>query len=60
MCRFWNFPAKSVGDDVKISLDDSGESNTMVHFKTTKKKSDGLPYYCLADFICPEEKKEDF
>lgn len=59
---FGIFPAKSVGDDVKISLDDSGESNTMVHFlRQQRKKSDGLPYYCLADFICPEEeKKEDF
>ena len=34
----------------------------MVHcLRQQRKKADGLPYYCLADFICPEEeKKEDF
>lgn len=59
---FGIFPAKSVGDDVIISPNGLNESNIIVHFlRQQRKKTDGLPYYCLADFICPEEvNKEDF
>jgi 5-methyltetrahydrofolate--homocysteine methyltransferase len=57
---FGIFPANSKGDDVSIMLEDGTERT--VHFlRQQRKKSDGLPYYCLADFVCPEEhQKKDY
>lgn len=57
---FGLFPAKSIGDDVLIKLKE-GQEKTIHFLRQQRKKSDGLPYNCLADFICPESVgKEDF
>jgi len=50
------FPAVSSGDDVKVYKDSTKkELLTTVHFlRQQGKKAAGLPNFCLADFIAPE------
>jgi 5-methyltetrahydrofolate--homocysteine methyltransferase len=46
---FW--PANSVGDSVLL------ENGTWIHFlRQQSQKAEGQTYYCLADFILPQEK----
>jgi 5-methyltetrahydrofolate--homocysteine methyltransferase len=49
------FPANAVGDDVEVYRDASRrEVLTRLHFlRQQAEKTDGSPYYCLADFIGP-------
>lgn len=56
---FGIFPAQSIGDDVEIQ---SEGKKTRVHFlRQQRKKSEGLPYYCLSDFISPTASgKQDY
>lgn len=50
------FPANSDGDDVVIYDHNSGEICDTVHFlRQQRKKSDGLAYHCLSDYIAPIE-----
>ena len=51
------FPANSVGDDIEIYTDDERkEVKTVFHtLRQQILKSDGKPYYALADFIAPKE-----
>ncbi len=56
------FPANSDGDDVIIFDQNSGEICDKVHFlRQQRKKSEGLPYHCLADYVAPiETGKKDY
>lgn len=50
------FPAKSSGDDVMIFHPKTGEKlYTSHHLRQQRKKAEGKPNYCLADFIATEE-----
>jgi 5-methyltetrahydrofolate--homocysteine methyltransferase len=50
------FPANSTGDDVAVFANGESEPSHMLHFlRQQRRKSDGLPYYCLSDFIAPAE-----
>jgi len=63
------FPANSIGDDINIYrfAENNGiweEDRTYVthvlhHLRQQNKKADGLPNYCLADFIAPEDSSVD-
>jgi len=49
---FW--PANSVGDDVKLHVEDA--NNNMFHFlRQQSEKAEGQKYNCLADFVAPFE-----
>jgi 5-methyltetrahydrofolate--homocysteine methyltransferase len=58
------FPANSIGDDIevyhfnknsaKIEEDRSNVKYVLHHLRQQNKKADGLPNYCLADFIAPK------
>lgn len=50
------FPASKRGDDVVLYTDDTRkEERTMVHFlRQQNQKAQGLPNFCLADFIADE------
>jgi 5-methyltetrahydrofolate--homocysteine methyltransferase len=49
---FW--PANSVGDDVKLHVEDA--NNNMFHFlRQQSEKAEGQKYNCLADFVAPLE-----
>jgi 5-methyltetrahydrofolate--homocysteine methyltransferase len=53
---FW--PANSVGDDdveVYADANRSGLLATLHHLRQQKKKPDGQPQSCLADFVAPRE-----
>lgn len=57
---FGLFPANAVGDDVQITLED-GHSRDIHFLRQQRKKSAGLSYHCLSDFVCPIDKgKEDY
>lgn len=56
------FPANSDGDDVIIFDHKTGQSCDKVHFlRQQRKKSDGLAYHCLADYVAPVDSgKKDY
>ncbi|MBK8055229.1 MAG: methionine synthase [Saprospiraceae bacterium] len=57
------FEANSKGDDVVIYDHQSGAISDTIHFlRQQRKKSDGLPYQCLADYVTPigSSKKDYF
>ena len=49
------FPANSVGDDIEVYADESGDKVIARFFnlRNQEKKTEGLPNLCLADFIAP-------
>jgi 5-methyltetrahydrofolate--homocysteine methyltransferase len=51
------FPANSVGDDIEIYTDDACiEVRAVLHFlRQQRKKADGQPNLCLADFVAPSQ-----
>jgi 5-methyltetrahydrofolate--homocysteine methyltransferase len=53
------FPANAVGDDVELFTDASRKDKlAALHFlrqQTEKKKGEGEPYRCLADYVAPKE-----
>ncbi len=52
------FPANSVADDdLELFTDDSrqGVLTTLHHLRQQNKKAEGLPNYCLSDFVAPKE-----
>ncbi|MFA6546483.1 MAG: methionine synthase, partial [Limisphaerales bacterium] len=55
-CVYGLFPANCVGDDVEVYTDESRQTvRTTFHFlRQQSEKTDGLPNYCLADFIAPK------
>ncbi|MEO5599337.1 MAG: methionine synthase [Cyclobacteriaceae bacterium] len=53
------YEAVNVGDDVVLSA--NGKSVTTFHFlRQQNKKAQGLPNFCLADYISPESGKDYF
>ena len=46
------YKANSIGDDIEIRLE-SGEKVLLCHLRQQTKKAQGLPNYCLSDFIAP-------
>ncbi|MBK9736170.1 MAG: methionine synthase [Saprospiraceae bacterium] len=56
------FPANSIGDDVIIYDKNSDLESDRIHFlRQQRKKTDGLPYFSLADYIAPVESgKQDY
>lgn len=56
------FPANSFGDDVRLFKDSHRESTlATVHFlRQQRKKAQGQPYYCLADFVSPYDNGCDW
>jgi len=50
------FPANRVGDDVELYTDESrARVLTTFHFvRQQTEKTDGTPYWCLADFVAPK------
>lgn len=52
---FGIFEANSIGDDVEVYAPNDLDDKIDLHFlRQQRKKSDGLPYLCLADFILPK------
>ncbi len=51
------FPVNSVGDDIVVYSDDSRTATlaTLHQLRQQRKKPDGLPNLCLADFIAPDD-----
>ncbi len=50
------FEANSNGDDVILYEGHGQEVKEVVHFlRQQRKKSEGLPYQCLSDYVAPEE-----
>ncbi len=53
------FPASAVGDDVELYTDATrGKALAQFHFlrqQTEKKKGEGEPHRCLADFVAPRD-----
>ncbi|WP_129716143.1 methionine synthase [Pedobacter sp. SYP-B3415] len=51
---FW--PANAVGDDVELSVEKDGHIETVtIHtLRQQAEKTEGQPYYALADFIAPK------
>ncbi len=57
------FEAHSDGDDVVLYDPQTGDKSDTIHFlRQQRKKSDGLPYQCLADYVAPigSAKKDYF
>jgi 5-methyltetrahydrofolate--homocysteine methyltransferase len=54
--------ANSYGDDVLVYEPHSGKICDTIHFlRQQRKKAEGLPYQCLADYIAPREStKKDY
>jgi len=53
---FW--PAKRVGDDVKLDVNGTEES---FHFlRQQSEKAEGQHYYCLADFVAEADNTQDY
>ena len=50
------FPANSIGDDIELYTDESrkGVKTILHHLRQQNKKADGLPNFCLSDFIAPQ------
>ena len=50
------FPANSIGDDIQLKEVSDSIKPEAIHFlRQQRKKADGLPNYCLSDFIAPVE-----
>ncbi|MBK6620811.1 MAG: methionine synthase [Saprospirales bacterium] len=51
------FPANSIGDDIELYADESrkGVQSILHHLRQQGQKADGLPNYCLSDFVAPRE-----
>ena len=57
---FGIFKANSDGDDVELYLHGDKNDKVDLHFlRQQRKKSDGLPYLCLSDFILPKSSNQD-
>jgi 5-methyltetrahydrofolate--homocysteine methyltransferase len=57
------FPAHAVGDDVEVFKDETcKEKLTEFHFlRQQNQKAEGLPNFCLSDFVAPKESgKQDY
>jgi 5-methyltetrahydrofolate--homocysteine methyltransferase len=57
------FEAQSEGDDIVLYDPQTGDKSDTIHFlRQQRKKSDGLPYQCLADYVAPigSAKKDYF
>jgi 5-methyltetrahydrofolate--homocysteine methyltransferase len=56
------FEANSTEDDIEVNLQPFNKSNITLHFlRQQRKKADGNPYYCLADYIAPKASgKKDY
>lgn len=55
------FPAGKVNDDVEVYLPGNKKSLTIHFLRQQNKKAEGLPNYCLSDFIAPDSSdKEDY
>ncbi len=56
------FPANSNGeDDIHLYNEEGGLITTLHHLRQQHKKAEGLPNFCLSDFIAPEDTgKRDF
>ena len=54
---FGIWPANSEDDDVVLFEDESrtGELGRFYHLRQQEKKKEGLPNFCLADFVAPRE-----
>ena len=54
------FPANAEGNDVIIWKDENrNEEQARLHFlRQQRKKADGLPYYCLSDYIVPADEEQ--
>ena len=53
------FPAASEEDDVLVMNEEGAVVERLCFMRQQTKKSDGLPYYCLADFVAPKESKHE-
>jgi len=51
------FPANAVGDDVEVFKDETRkERRTVFHFlRQQNQKAEGLPNFCLSDFVAPKD-----
>jgi 5-methyltetrahydrofolate--homocysteine methyltransferase len=55
------FPANSKGDDVVLQDASGNEMETFHFLRQQNKKADGLPNFCLSDFVAPAElNKKDY
>ncbi len=56
------FPAHADGDDVVVYSDESRttESYRITNLRQQRKKADGLPHFCLSDFISPVGTNPDY
>ena len=56
------FEANSVDDDVVLYDPNTGDISDTIHFlRQQRKKADGLPYQCLADYVAPvTSNKKDY
>jgi 5-methyltetrahydrofolate--homocysteine methyltransferase len=48
---FGIFPANSLGDDILLQY--QGQEWTLHHLRQQNQKGDGLPNFCLSDFVAP-------
>lgn len=61
------FEANSIGDDIELKITNNSETLTdkrksvLHHLRQQNKKGEGLPNYCLSDFIAPKDSgKQDY
>ncbi len=56
------FPANADGDEVVVYGDESRttENYRITNLRQQRKKAEGLPYFCLSDFISPVGAKPDY
>ncbi|MFV0377706.1 MAG: vitamin B12 dependent-methionine synthase activation domain-containing protein, partial [Mangrovibacterium sp.] len=57
------WPAQADGDDIVLYNDEncSNELGRFYHLRQQEKKKDGIPNFCLADFVAPKESgKTDY
>ena len=54
------FPANSIGDDMELYTDESrkGVKAILHHLRQQGKKAEGLPNYCLSDYVAPRHSKK--
>ncbi|MGE4586122.1 MAG: methionine synthase [Mangrovibacterium sp.] len=56
------WPAHSEGDDIVLFENEAriSESGRFFHLRQQEKKKEGLPNYCLADFVAPADVNTDY